>query len=171
MNNKVLALILAIGLNVLCMKAYAEFYRYTDSGGSLQSVDNISSVPAQYRNQLKNAQSLSEVGVVGIPGPSRYEPPSANDPQAAGRLKKKAPQYTGTVDIFVTSGCGYCKKMERFFDTKGIRYTAFDIEKDSNARKQYKELGGRGVPLTRIGSSVVRGYNPDAVLKAIERER
>ncbi len=147
MNKTVLALILAISLNVLGMKAYAEFYRYIDSTGSLQCVDNISSVPAQYRNQLKNAQSLSEVG------------------------KKKAPQYTGTVDIFVTSGCGYCKKMERFFDTKGIRYTAFDIEKDGKARKQYKELGGRGVPLTRIGSSVVRGYHPDAVLKAIERER
>ena len=143
MKNRILALFLALSLDILGMKAYAEFYRYTDSGGSLQSVDNISSVPAQYRNQLKNAQSL----------------------------KKKAPQYTGTVDIFVTSWCGYCKKMEHFFDTKGIRYTAFDIEKDSNARKQYKELGGRGLPLTRIGSSVVRGYNPDAVLKAIERER
>jgi hypothetical protein len=70
MNNKVLALILAIGLDVLGMKAYAEFYRYTDSGGSLQCVDNITSVPAQYRNQFKNAQSRSEVGVVGIPGPS-----------------------------------------------------------------------------------------------------
>ena len=143
MKNRILALFLALSLDTLGMKAYAEFYRYTDNGGSLHSVDNISSVPPQYRNQLKNAQSL----------------------------KKKTPQYTGTVDIFVTSWCGYCKKMKQFLDTKGIRYTAFDIEKDSNARKQYKELGGRGLPLTRIGSSVVRGYNPDAVLKAIERER
>lgn len=170
MKNKILALILAISLDVLGMKAYAEFYHYTDSNGSVHCVDNISSVPEQYRSQLKNVQSLSEVSVVGIPGSSRYEPPSTNDPQAADQPKKKTPQYSGTVDIFVTSWCGYCKKLEQFFDSKGIRYTAFDIEKDSNAHKQYKELGGRGVPLTRIGSSVVRGYNPDAILKVIERE-
>lgn len=170
MKNKILALILAISLDVLGMKAYAEFYHYTDSKGSVHCVDNISSVPEQYRSQLKNVQSLSEVSVVGIPGSSRYEPPSTNDPQAADQPKKKTPQYSGTVDIFVTSWCGYCKKLEQFFDSKGIRYTAFDIEKDSNAHKQYKELGGRGVPLTRIGSSVVRGYNPDAILKVIERE-
>lgn len=171
MKNKVLALILALVLDVLGMKAYAEIYHYTDSNGSLHCVDNISSVPERYRNQLKNIQSLSEISVVGIPGPSRYEQPPTNDPQAVDQPKKKTPQYNGTVDLFVTSWCGYCKKLEQFFDINGIRYTAFDIEKDGNAHKQYKELGGRGVPLTRIGSSVVSGYNPAAVLKAIEHER
>ena len=170
-KNKIVALVLALSLGALGTKAYAEFYHYTDSSGSVHCVDDISSVPEQYRSQLKNAQSLSEVSVVGIPGPSRDEALSAKDRQAVDQSRKKTVQYSGTVDIFVTSWCGYCKKMEQFFDTNGIRYAAFDIEKDGNANKQYKELGGRGVPLTRIGSSVVRGYNPDAVLKAIEHER
>lgn len=171
MKNKILALVLALILGALGTKAYAGFYHYTDSNGSVHCVDNISSVPEQYRDQLKDAESLSDVSVVGIPGPSRDEALSAKTPQAVDRPAKKTVQYSGPVDIFVTSWCGYCKKMEQFFDANGIRYTAFDIEKDSNAHKQYKELGGRGVPLTRIGSIVVSGYNPDAVLKAIEREQ
>lgn len=169
MRNTILALILAITLDVLGMKAYAEFYHYTDSNGSAHCVDNISSVPEQYRSQLKKVQTLSEVSASG-PGLSRDES-STNEPQAAGRPRKKTAQYSGAVDIFVTSSCEYCKKLERFFESNGICYTAFDIEKDDNARKKYKELGGRGVPLTRIGSLVVSGYNPDAILKAIERER
>lgn len=171
MRNTILVLILAMSLDVPGMKAYAEFYRYTDSNGSVHCVDNASSVPEQYRSQLKKVQSLPEISVADTRGPSRDEPSSTNEPQAADRPKKKTPQYNGVVDIFVTSSCGYCKKLERFFESNGICYTVFDIEKDDNARKRYKELGGRGVPLTRIGSLVVSGYNPDAILKAIERER
>jgi glutaredoxin len=171
MKNKMLALILAVSLDALALKAYAEFYHYTDSNGTVHCVDNISSVPERYRSQLKNAESLSDVSVVGVPGPSGHEPTSTNDPHAAGQPKKSALQYNGTVDVFVTSWCGYCKQLERFLDSKGIHYTAYDIEKDASALEQYKELGRRGVPVTRIGSSVVSGYNPDAILKAIERER
>jgi glutaredoxin len=171
MKNKIAALVLAFTLGVLGTKAYAGFYHYTDSNGSVHCVDNISNVPEQYRDQLKDAESLSGVSVVGIPGPSRDEALSAKTPQAVDRPTKKTVQYSGTVDVFVTSWCGYCKKLEKFLDSNGIHYTTFDIEKDDNAHKQYKELGGRGVPLARIGSSVVRGYNPDAVLKAIEHER
>ena len=171
MRNTILALALAMSLDVLGVKAFAEFYHYTDSNGSVHCVDNISSVPEQYRSQLKNAQSRSTVSAAGTSDPSGDEPSSTNDPQAAGRPKKKTPRYNGAVDIFVTSSCEYCKKLEQFFEANGICYTAYDIEKDDNAHKKYKELGGRGVPLTRIGASVVSGYNPDAVLKAIERER
>jgi glutaredoxin len=80
-------------------------------------------------------------------------------------------RYNGTVEIFVTSWCGYCKQLEKFLDSQGIRYRAYDIEKDRDANNVYKELGGRGVPLTRVGSSVVRGYNPAAILRAVTNER
>ncbi len=171
MKKETAALVLALLLGALGAKAYAGFYHYTDSNGAVHCVDDISNVPEQYRSQLKNAESLSDVSVVGIPGPSRDEALSAKTPRAVDQPAKKTVQYSGTADVFVTSWCGYCKKLEQFLDANGIRYAALDIEKDSNAQKQYKELGGHGVPLTRIGSSVVSGYNPDAILKAIERDR
>jgi glutaredoxin len=68
------------------------------------------------------------------------------------------------VEVYMTSWCGYCKKMVRFLNEKGIPYTAYDIEKDSAAARVHRELGGNGVPLVRVGSHVVHGYNPEAVL-------
>ncbi|MRR58966.1 MAG: hypothetical protein EG824_12250, partial [Deltaproteobacteria bacterium] len=52
-----------------------------------------------------------------------------------------------TVEIFVTSWCGYCRMMEKALDKKGVAYTTFDIEKDDRAAQIYRDLGGRGVPL------------------------
>jgi len=49
-------------------------------------------------------------------------------------------------------------------EREGIPYTAYDIEKDSAAAGTYRELGGRGVPVVRVGSHVIRGYSPEAVM-------
>ena len=72
--------------------------------------------------------------------------------------------------LLVFSMCGYCKKMERFLKEKGIQYTRYDIEKDDNAARICRELGGSGVPVIRIGSNVVHGYNPDAVMSYLGRK-
>jgi glutaredoxin len=69
------------------------------------------------------------------------------------------------IEVFVTSWCGYCRKMIGFLREKGIPFTVHDIEKDSNAARAYRELGGTGVPVVRIGSHVVHGYNPEAVME------
>ncbi|MDD2320486.1 MAG: glutaredoxin domain-containing protein [Geobacteraceae bacterium] len=73
-------------------------------------------------------------------------------------------QSCSSVEMFVTSWCGYCKMMERVLDKKGIPYTTYDIEKDDTAARTYRKLGGRGVPLVRVGSKVVYGYDPDSVI-------
>jgi len=71
------------------------------------------------------------------------------------------------VEIFVTSWCGYCKMMEKVLDKKGIAYTTYDVEKDDSAAQIYRELHGRGVPLVRVGSKVVYGYDPDTVISYV----
>jgi glutaredoxin len=82
----------------------------------------------------------------------------------AGLQKAKSGRSCPTVEIFVTSWCGYCKMMEQVLDKKGIAYTTYDVEKDDNAAKIYRELHGRGVPLIRVGSKVVYGYDPETVI-------
>jgi len=82
----------------------------------------------------------------------------------AGSQKAKSGRSCPAVEIFVTSWCGYCKMMEQVLDKKGIKYTTYDVEKDDNAAKIYRELHGRGVPLVRVGSKVVYGYDPETVI-------
>jgi glutaredoxin len=153
----VIAVILLVAVGV----CRAEIYRYTDSTGELHFVDDISKVPKKYRKQVNDAESQGNVSVMDAA-------PASRPPQGRTALEPTQQQNTSagsaTVEVFMTSWCGYCKKMVRFLNEKGIPYTAYDIEKDSAAARTYHELGGRGVPVVRVGSHVIYGYSPDAVM-------
>ena len=67
------------------------------------------------------------------------------------------------VVLYATDWCGYCKATRAFFQANDIRYVEYDIEKSSEAYKQHKKLGGRGVPLIVVGEEVIGGYNEAAL--------
>ncbi len=161
---KISILTTVILLVVSVLTAHAEIYRYKDGKGVLHYVDDISKVPKKYRNQLRKARPMRDVSVVDAgSAPSRKVAEEAPPGQT--------PSYSGNnVEIFVTSWCGYCKKMERFLKEKGIPYARYDIEKDEKAARTYRELGGSGVPVVRIGTNIVHGYNPDAVMSYLGRK-
>jgi glutaredoxin len=163
-----------IAIRRLCMRIYAavvvvilliavgvcraEVYKYTDGKGELHFVDDISKVPKKYRKQVENVELQGNMNVVDAV-------PSSVSPR--GRAAQEPTQQqnrSANVEVFMTSWCGYCKKMVRFLNEKGISYTAYDIEKDSAAATTYRELGGKGVPVVRVGSHVVHGYSPEAVM-------
>lgn len=153
----------AVLLVLFATAGVAEIYKFTDSRGGVHFVDDISKVPKKYRHQLNNTKPIREISVIDGKGtaPTRR--------QADDRTRTSARSYRSVnVELYMTSWCGYCRKMERFLKEKGIPYTAYDIEKDSNAATIYRDFGGSGVPVVRIGTNVVHGYNPEAVLSYIE---
>ena len=72
------------------------------------------------------------------------------------------------VEIFVTSWCSYCKKLESFLIQHHIDYKRYDIEQDTTGAEIFEKIGGEGVPVVRIGKEVIHGYDPDAVLAALQ---
>jgi glutaredoxin-like YruB-family protein len=70
-------------------------------------------------------------------------------------------RFSGTVEIYVTDWCGYCKKALAYMKSHNIRYVAYDIEKDEAAMQRHKDLGGRGVPLIIIGSNKMSGFSAE----------
>ncbi|MDP9711305.1 UNVERIFIED_ORG: glutaredoxin-like YruB-family protein [Pseudomonas fluorescens] len=72
------------------------------------------------------------------------------------------------VVLYATDWCGYCKQTKRFLDQKGIAFKEFDIEKDTEARKAYEALGGRGIPLIDVNGTLIRGFDPDEILAALK---
>ena len=155
------AAVVAVILFVAVGVCWAEVYKYTHGKGELHFVDDISKVPKKYRKQVENAESQGNVSGMDAAHAA---------PSPKGRMAQEAPQQqnissgSATVEVFMTSWCGYCKKMVRFLNEKGIPYTAYDIEKDSAAARTYRELGGSGVPVVRVGSHVIHGYSPEAVM-------
>jgi glutaredoxin-like YruB-family protein len=71
----------------------------------------------------------------------------------------KQERFSGTVELYVTSWCGYCKKALEYVKSHNIKYVAYDIEKDAAAKQRYKEMGGHGVPFIVIGKNTMSGYS------------
>lgn len=77
------------------------------------------------------------------------------------------------VDVLMygASWCGYCAKARKFMERKGITFIEYDIEATAEARQQFEELGGRGVPLFQIGGKVLKGYSPDELERLVSDKR
>lgn len=72
------------------------------------------------------------------------------------------------VVLYSTEWCGYCKQIRRFLDQKGIPYQALDIEKDAQARTTYEALGGGGIPFVDVNGTLIREFNPEAIMAALK---
>jgi len=81
------------------------------------------------------------------------------------------PEHTranARVVLYSTDWCGYCKATRRFLDQKGIPFKEFDIEKNPAARQAYEALGGRGIPILDVNGTLIRDFNPEAILAALK---
>ena len=65
-------------------------------------------------------------------------------------------------------GIPIVKKWKSLFDERGITYVEYNVEQSEKRNQEFKQLGGRGVPLVVVGKEVIRGYNPDAVVVALK---
>ena len=83
------------------------------------------------------------------------------------------PEYVtagGGIVLYATEWCKYCEKTRELFAENGIAYVEYDIEKSPERNREYRQLGGRGVPLVNVGGTVIHGYAPDLILKTIRQQ-
>ena len=71
-----------------------------------------------------------------------------------------ASDLSGGADVvlYTTKQCGYCAKARRHLDRRGIPYVDQDINVSQAAYRQFKKLGGRGMPVIVVGSEVMHGF-------------
>ena len=73
------------------------------------------------------------------------------------------------IALYSTSWCSYCASLRLYFDTHGIQYKEYDVEKSAHGAFGLIAFRARGVPITVIGSEVIYGYNMDKVSSALRR--
>jgi glutaredoxin len=142
------ALLFIVCLVCFVPAAKAEILSYVDESGAVHYVEDASRIPDAYRAN-STAPALPHLGKV----PARIYAPMAGI-QTAGASH-------GGVELYVTSWCPYCKKLEQFLKSNNVRYTRYDIEASDDAARRYRQIGRAGVPLLKVGSRVIAGYNPD----------
>jgi glutaredoxin len=72
-----------------------------------------------------------------------------------------------SIIMYSTDWCGYCKQARALFNSSGLAYREYDIEKSAEGLKQYQVLDGRGVPLIVINGKLLRGFNKRQILREL----
>jgi len=151
-------------LTLLTSASYslADVVKYTDENNTTFFVDSIDKVPVKYRDKVKDLSSkkISKVSA------ATYEPI-----EATSYPVRSASSRSDGVEVLVASWCSYCSALEKYLVDNKVRYKKYDIEKDAKGRTKYNQLGRGGVPITQIGSTVIRGYNTEEIDAALKKQR
>jgi glutaredoxin-like YruB-family protein len=138
--------------------ATAEMYQWTEEDGSVTFKDTPP--PASRKSTKVKVYSDGDFDPAPpVPPPSSSRKGRQSATSAAQPARPAKERFSGTVEIYVTEWCGYCKQALEYMTSNGIPFTAYDIEKDSAARQRHRELGGRGVPLIIIGPNKMSGFS------------
>lgn len=68
-------------------------------------------------------------------------------------------QGVGGIVMYSTRWCGYCEKARRHFKRNQIPFREYDVETSRKGRRDFKALGGRGVPVILVGKQRMNGFN------------
>ncbi len=63
--------------------------------------------------------------------------------------------------IYTTSGCGVCRQAKNYFAGKGLAYREYNLDHSVSYRRQFRELGGYGVPLIYVDGREMSGFSPE----------
>lgn len=118
-----------------------------------------------------NAASIGE-GSETIPSRSAAgDDPADRGGSPSRKVDSPAKGTEKAITVYVTRWCPYCRKATGLLDQLGARYTVKDIEKDPKAGAEMlkKTRGMRGVPVVDIGGTIIHGFDPPAIKKALNK--
>ena len=73
--------------------------------------------------------------------------------------------------IFSTSTCSWCRRAKRYFREKGVSFKEINVERDPEAaRDLVGKTGQGGVPVIKIGSAWIAGFDKDRIDKELARK-
>lgn len=146
---------------LLAAPAFGEIYQWQDGNGNIVYGD---SPPPKVKATEKHVKLNKTVR------------PETREPQPAKKQTSKEPRLRDTGDIsvilYMTDWCPYCKKTREYLNSKGIRFTEYNIDKNGSKREEMrKKSGTNGVPVLDIEGIIIRGFNPNGISAAIENKR
>ena len=82
------------------------------------------------------------------------------------------PDAQTQVVLYGTASCPHCAKARAYLKQHHIAYTDFNLHDNEKAVRDFKQLGGTGVPLLLVGERRITGFDQatlEAALKHIGR--
>ncbi len=146
----------------------ADIYKWVDEKGVAHFSDQA---PADKQGRLQVEAAPSAPPPKWQPPPEEKQPaPTVEETAPEAAPPKETPVKKPHVDLYITSWCKYCKLAMAYLNSRGVAFTAYNIEKDSQAAKRRAALDKRqGVPLAVINGQIILGFSEaryDRALKA-----
>jgi glutaredoxin len=105
---------------------------------------------------------VDKFGIIHI-----QDSPQVNTPEKKSQIK-----IDPKVELYVTSWCPWSQKALKYFQEKGVSFTAYDIEKDPGSRRRQKEINPSGsVPTVVINGNVYVGYSANEFDRMLKESR
>ena len=57
--------------------------------------------------------------------------------------------------------------MRQYLTSNKVKFTEYDIEKSNLGYQLYRSLGGKGVPVVKVGETVLYGYNSEKLKQVL----
>jgi glutaredoxin 3 len=72
--------------------------------------------------------------------------------------------------LFSTSTCSWCRRAKRYFKDRGVPFKEINIERDLDAARDIvRKTGQTGVPVIKIGSKWIVGFDRERIEKELAR--
>jgi glutaredoxin len=123
--------------------AGAQVYRWTDEAGRVHYGDKP---PADRKAKAVQDRISSYAGAAQVT-------------QMAGAVRKAPGQGSAQVVLYSAVWCKYCRQAKAYFAQRGQRYEERDVEASAGARREYEQLGARGIPVILVGGQRMDGYD------------
>jgi glutaredoxin 3 len=76
-----------------------------------------------------------------------------------------------TVVLFSTSTCSWCRRAKRYFKERGVPFKEINVERDPDAARDIvRKTGQTGVPVIKIGSKWIIGFDKERIDKELARK-
>jgi glutaredoxin len=153
--EKVMRALLVLTLAAWLAPAHAQVYKWTDPSGKVQYGDRP---PAEAKTEKL------KLDIQSYDGPAQVS-------NWADIIRRKIPPGAGSRDItmYSTSWCVHCKRARNYFTANNIRFRDIDVEASESNRQEWKDLGGRGVPLIFVGEKMMRGFSEDTMTALLRK--
>lgn len=71
----------------------------------------------------------------------------------------KAASTNTQVVMYSASWCGICKQAKSYFQQKRIPFREYDVDTSEKGKKDFRKLGGKGVPIILVGNQRMNGFS------------
>jgi glutaredoxin len=72
------------------------------------------------------------------------------------------------VEVYTMDTCEPCQEVKQFLKDNGVAFIEHDVVIDPTALRKMKNIsGGTRTPVTTIGDTVIVGFDPDQLTRAL----